>query len=56
MKKKAYIPPEQRIVTLQHQQDLLIGSVQSNGLTAGDELIFVGEPETGIDISDIIFR
>jgi len=47
MNKKAYTTPEQRIVALQHQQDLLIGSVQTNGLPAGSELIFIGEPLPG---------
>jgi hypothetical protein len=44
MKKKAYTTPEQRIVALQHQQDLLIGSVQTNGLPLEDQFIFTDEP------------
>jgi len=43
MNKKAYTTPEQRIVALQYQQNLLINSVQSTGLRSEDKLIFTDE-------------
>lgn len=44
MNKKAYTTPEQRIVALQYQQNLLINSVQSTGLPLEDQFIFTDEP------------
>ena len=43
MNKKAYTTPEQRIVALQYQQNLLINSVQT-GLPLEDQFIFTDEP------------
>jgi hypothetical protein len=46
MNKKAYTTPEQRIVALQYQQNLLINSVQT-GLPLEDQLIIIDGPIPG---------
>lgn len=46
MNKKAYTTPEQRIVALQYQQNLLINSVQT-GLPLEGQLIIIDGPIPG---------
>ena len=47
MNKKTYTTPEQRIVALQYQQNLLINSVQTTGLPLEDQLIIIDGPIPG---------